>query len=185
MRPLDEEEMKTFFEKLAKYIGRNIRFLIDRKDGNYCFRMQKDRVYYASEKLVRRAQCVSRENLASLGVCFGKFTKTKKFRLEITALEFLAKFAQYKIWIKPGGVMSYLYGNHVLKAHLGRITENTPKNQGVVFFSMGDVPLGFGVSAYSTKECRKLQGTAIVAFHQADVGQYLRSEDSLTSFSAT
>ncbi|GAB5353350.1 hypothetical protein AAMO2058_000029500 [Amorphochlora amoebiformis] len=184
MRPLTEEEMKTFFEKLAKYIGRNIRFLLDRKDENYCFRLHKDRVYYASEKLVRKAQCIPRENLAAIGTCFGKFTKTHKFRLEITCLDYLARFAQYKIWIKPAGVMSYLYGNHVLKAHLGRITENTPKNQGVVYFSMGDIPLGFGVSAYSTKECRKVEGTAIIAFHQADVGQYLRDEDSLTAFSS-
>jgi hypothetical protein len=52
MRPLTEEETTTFFKKLAKYIGRNIRHLIDRKDGNYCFRLHKDRVYYASEDLV-------------------------------------------------------------------------------------------------------------------------------------
>ena len=46
------------------------------------------------------------------------------------------------MWIKPGGEMSYLYGNNVLKAHLGRITENTPKYHGVVYFSMSDIPLG-------------------------------------------
>jgi len=103
MRPLTEEETTTFFEKLAKYIGRNIRFLLDRKDENYCFRLHKDRVYYASEKLVRKAQSVPRENLGCLGTCFGKFTKSKKFRLEITCLEYLARFALYKIWIKPAG----------------------------------------------------------------------------------
>ena len=37
--------------------------------------------------------------------------------------------------------MPFLYGNHVLKAHLGRITEDTPEHQGVVVFSMSDVPL--------------------------------------------
>ena len=37
--------------------------------------------------------------------------------------------------------MPFLYGNHVLKAHLGRITEDTPEHQGVVIFSMNDVPL--------------------------------------------
>jgi 60S ribosome subunit biogenesis protein NIP7 len=63
--------------------------------------------------------------------------------------------------------MSYLYGNNVLKAHLGRITENTPKYQGVVFFSMADVPLGFGVTGSSTKDCKKLDSTAVVAYHQA------------------
>ena len=37
--------------------------------------------------------------------------------------------------------MPFLYGNHVLKAHLGRITEDTPEHQGVVVYSMNDMPL--------------------------------------------
>lgn len=37
--------------------------------------------------------------------------------------------------------MPFLYGNHVAKAHLGRITEDTPEHQGVVVFSMNDTPL--------------------------------------------
>ena len=45
------------------------------------------------------------------------------------------------MWIKPNGEMPFLYGNHVLKAHLGRITEDTPEHQGVVVFSMNDIPL--------------------------------------------
>ena len=46
-----------------------------------------------------------------------------------------------KVWIKPNGEMPFLYGNHVLKAHLGRITEDTPEHQGVVVFSLNDVAL--------------------------------------------
>lgn len=38
---------------------------------------------------------------------------------------------------------------------------------------------GFGVAAKSTQECRHADATAIVAFHQADVGQYLRLENTL------
>lgn len=84
--------------------------------------------------------------------------------------------------------MPFLYGNHVLKAHLGRITEDTPEHQGVVVYSMSDVPLvritavrslawlslprylhfqGFGVTARSTVDTRKLDPTAILVFHQA------------------
>ena len=75
--------------------------------------------------------------------------------------------------------MSFLYGNHVLKSGLGRITENTPAYTGVVVYSMSDVPLGFGVSAKSTAECRALDPGSVVAFHQGDVGEYLRAEDEL------
>lgn len=44
---------------------------------------------------------------------------------------------------------------------------------------MGDTPLGFGVAAHSTADCRKLDPTAVVAFHQADIGEYLRDEENL------
>jgi ribosome biogenesis protein Nip4 len=46
-----------------------------------------------------------------------------------------------QVWIKPPGELPFLYGNHVVKAHLGRITEDTPEHQGVVVFSMSDIPL--------------------------------------------
>ncbi|KAJ3322036.1 ribosome biosynthesis protein nip7 [Boothiomyces sp. JEL0866] len=179
MRPLTEEETKTFFEKLAKYIGRNITLLIDRPDEPYCFRVQKDKVYYVSEAVMKKATAVKRKDLLSLGTCFGKFSKTGKFRLGVTALDYLSQFAKYKVWIKPSGEMSYMYGNHVLKAHLGRITEDTPEHQGVVIYTMNDIPIGFGVTAKSTADCRKLDPTAICVYHQTDIGEYLRDEDTM------
>ncbi|KAJ3366061.1 60S ribosome subunit biogenesis protein nip7 [Allomyces macrogynus ATCC 38327] len=175
MRPLTEDETKTFFEKLAKYIGKNITQLIDRPDDPHCFRLHKDRVYYVSESLMRRAVCIGRDELIALGACFGKFTKSGQFRLAITALDHLAQYAKYKVWVKPNGEMPFLYGNHVLKAHLGRISDDTPEHTGVVVFNMSDIPLGFGVTAKSTSETRKMDPTAIVAYHQADVGEYIRS----------
>lgn len=38
---------------------------------------------------------------------------------------------------------------------------------------------GFGVSARSTADARKLDPTGIVTFRQADIGEYLREEDTL------
>ena len=84
-----------------------------------------------------------------------------------------------QVWVKPSAEMQFLYGNHVLKSGLGRITEGTPSYAGVVVYSMSDTPLGFGVTAKSTMECRALDPSGIVAFHQADVGEYLRAEDEL------
>ncbi|NXW48398.1 NIP7 protein, partial [Nyctiprogne leucopyga] len=180
MRPLTEAETRAVFEKLGRYIGENIQLLVDRPDGTYCFRLHRDRVFYLSEKLLKAAASIPRAGLVSLGTCFGKFTKTQKFRLSVTALDFLAPYAKYKVWVKPGSEQSFLYGNHVLKSGLGRITENTAQYQGVVVYSMADVPLGFGVAAKSTQECRKVDPMAIVVFHQADIGEYVRSEDTLT-----
>ncbi|CAL8126964.1 unnamed protein product [Orchesella dallaii] len=180
MRPLTEEETRLFFEKLAKYIGENIKVLIDRPDGPFCFRLHKERIYYVSEEIMKKAGNISRDNLVCLGTCLGKFTKTKKFRLHITALDYLAPYAQAKMWLKPTAEQQFLYGHNVMKSGLGRISENTQKYSGVVVYSMNDIPLGFGTAAKSTTECRHTDPGTIVCFHQADIGEYIRSEDTLT-----
>lgn len=48
---------------------------------------------------------------------------------------------QYKIWVKASAEQQFLYGNHVLKSGIGRMTENVEKYQGVVIYSMNDLPL--------------------------------------------
>lgn len=100
----------------------------------------------------------------------------------------------------------FLYGHHILKSGLGRITENTPRYSGVIVLSMSDVPLvstvsiililycgfrfaethefvclfqGFGKVAKSTAECKHTDPMTIVCFHQADIGEYVRSEENL------
>lgn len=74
------------FEKIANYIGENLQLLVNRTDGTYYFRLHIDWVYYVSE-ILKLAANISRDKLVSLGTCFGKFTKTHKFWLHITALE--------------------------------------------------------------------------------------------------
>ncbi|ESO83684.1 hypothetical protein LOTGIDRAFT_197143 [Lottia gigantea] len=179
MRPLTEDETKIFFEKLSKYIGDNIKLLLDRPDGNFCFRLQKDRIFYVREDIMKKATCVDPKHLLSIGTCFGKFTKTKRIRLHITALDYLAPYAKFKVWLKPNAEQQFLYGHHVMKAGLGRITENTSQYQGVVVYNMNDLPLGFGVAAKSTELCRQCDPMSIVVFHQADIGEYIRSEEML------
>jgi len=51
---------------------------------------------------MRKATNVARENLVSIGTCIGKFTKTKRFRLHITALDFMAPYAKVRVlcWLK-------------------------------------------------------------------------------------
>ena len=118
MRPLTEDESKAVFTKLANYIvrvqcysslnavqglmmkdvqGKNLVHLIDRPDEPYCFRLHRDRVFYVSESSMRLGISVARPNLVSLGTCFGKFSKSGKFKLHITALDYLAQYAKYKV----------------------------------------------------------------------------------------
>ncbi|KAM9059873.1 60S ribosome subunit biogenesis protein NIP7 homolog isoform 2-T2 [Megaptera novaeangliae] len=133
MRPLTEEEMRVMFEKIAKYTWENLQLLVDRPEGTYCFRMHNDRGYYVSEKILKLAANISGDKLVSLGMCFGKFTKTHKFRLHITALDYLAPYVKC-----------------------------------------------FGMAAESIQDCRKVDPMAIVVFHQADVGEYVWHEETLT-----
>lgn len=87
---------------------------------------------------------------------------------------------QYKVWVKQSAEMSFLYGNHVTKSGLARMTENTPQYAGVVVYNLQDIPLGFGVAAQSTDHCQSLDPTGNVVLHQADIGDYLRGlEDDM------
>jgi 60S ribosome subunit biogenesis protein NIP7 len=150
MRPLTDTETKTLFEKLANYTGRSLNNQLTdtapapggkAQPDRYVFRVQKDRVYYVRESLANLATSVAREALLSLGTCLGKFTKTGKFRMHITSLDVIAPHARYKVWVKANGEMPFLYGGHVVKAHVGRWSEDCPEHQGVVVLSMNDTPL--------------------------------------------
>lgn len=55
------------------------------------------RVYYLPVKTMHLATSVSRPNLIAMGTCFGKFSKSGKFKLTITCLDWLAKYAKYKV----------------------------------------------------------------------------------------
>jgi 60S ribosome subunit biogenesis protein NIP7 len=143
MRPLTEEETKTLFEKLASYTGPSLKALVqpNASGESYVFRLHQQRVYYVRSTIANLATSVARGNLLCLGICIGKFTKTGKFRMHITALEIIAPHARYKIWVRPNGEMPFLYGGNIVKAHVGRWSEDCPEHQGVVIFSMDDKPL--------------------------------------------
>ena len=149
MRSLTEAETKTLFSKLATYTGRSLNHLIDppSSDGilvpndRHVFRLHASRVYYLRLSIANLATSIARPNLLSLGTCLGKFTKTGKFRLHITALDAIAPHARYKVWVKRNGEMPFLYGGNVLKAHVGRWSEDCPEHQGVVVLGMDDTPL--------------------------------------------
>ena len=87
------------FEKLHKFIGKNIKSLVDGSlEEQNCLRLQKGRVYFVREDIMRRATNVARDKLVALGMCIGKFTHSGKFRLTVGSLDILARYAKYKVW---------------------------------------------------------------------------------------
>jgi 60S ribosome subunit biogenesis protein NIP7 len=67
---------------------------LEREDQKYCIFFHNERIYYAPEKVMRQAANLPKKEVISIGTCFGKFTKSNKFRLHITALDFLAPYAK-------------------------------------------------------------------------------------------
>ena len=55
LNPVNLQETKAVFEKLHKFLGKNIKHLVDRSDEPHVFRLHKNRVYYVRESLLRRA----------------------------------------------------------------------------------------------------------------------------------
>ncbi|KAJ5674549.1 uncharacterized protein N7477_004483 [Penicillium maclennaniae] len=174
MRQLTEEETKTLFSKLAHYTGRSLNSLVAPTDGGpqMVFRLQGSRVYYMPLSIANLATSIPRDNLLSAGTQIGKFTKTGKFRLNLTCLDVVAPHARYKLWIKANGEMPFLYGGNVVKAHVGRWSETAPSTV-VSLCTVRMIPL------LDSEEAKKLDPTGIVLFRQADVGEYLREEDTL------
>ncbi|XWS14067.1 hypothetical protein CRYUN_Cryun36dG0091700 [Craigia yunnanensis] len=172
------KKQQPYSKKLFEFTGNNLKNIVEnpshegpgKNPGRYCFRLHKNKVYYVSDSLVKRATNVARLKLASIGTCIGRFTHGGSFHLTIECLNLLAANAKHKVWLKPTSEMSFLYANHILKGGLGRITESIAPGDGVVIFSISVLSLGFGIAAKSTQDCRKLDPNAIVVLHQADIG---------------
>ena len=76
----------------------------------------------SSEEIMRKATNIARENLVSLGTCIGKFTKTRRFRLHITALDFMAPYA--KVLFPPVTIK----GNQILHRPAALTFDNYEKH---------------------------------------------------------
>jgi 60S ribosome subunit biogenesis protein NIP7 len=45
------------------------------------------------------------------------------------------------MWLKTSAEQQFLYGHNVMKSGLGRISESVDRYQGVILYSMNDLPL--------------------------------------------
>jgi len=179
MRPLSQKEAQIFFEKLAKFIGNNGKALIEKEDGTWTFRFHKQRVYYMRESLADLCPPFAHKLIHSAGICMGKYTKTGRFFVQVTALPVIANLSQYKVWLKSSSELGFLYGQHVLNEGIETMTEGTPKNAGVIVYNSNNMPIGLGVALQSSASRRLAAPTIMVVARQGDLGEYLRSESTL------
>ncbi|KAE8353757.1 hypothetical protein BDV28DRAFT_132533 [Aspergillus coremiiformis] len=184
MRPLTEPELRAVLEKLTVYVHSSVKDLLlpldnSSKPDRFVFRLSQSRVYYVRLSIANLATSIPRDQLLSCGTCLGRFTKSGKFRLHVTALSVIAPIARNKLYVRPNGVMPFLYGGNVVKAHISRWPQDCPEHSGVVVFDSDEIPLGFGIAAKSQAVLQRSGPTDIVCFRQADCGEYLRDEDTL------
>ncbi|KAI5150237.1 60S ribosome subunit biogenesis protein NIP7 [Enteropsectra breve] len=175
MRPLTSEEEEKVVQKLRHFIGDNANEMLKDKTLYY----SKQRVMLVSEHIFKAVAQIGKKQLASCGAIVGRFTKTNSFKITITGLYSLEKFALYKAWIKTSAEMNFLYGNNALKNHILRLSEEIPINAGVFVYNQHNIPLGFGISAVSPSSYMKARGGDIVVLNQADNGEYIRKETNI------
>lgn len=172
MRALKPEEEEQVMKKLHFFIGDNTKEIL--KDSSLY--NHKERVLLVSETLLKATSQISRKDLVSAGRIIGKFTKTGSFRITITAVNTLAEFALWRVWLKSSSEMNFLYGNNALKSHVQKLSENIPLNSGVFVFNHHNTPLGFGVMAVSPTSYARARGGDLAVLNQADNGLYIREE---------
>jgi len=183
MRPLTDDETKLVFSKLEKFVGRDgIKSMLSRPDETYSLRLHGKRVFYVSETQIRNATSFSRDKLVSLGTCVGKITHANRFHLTVHFLDVMAQFAKHKVWLKSSAEMSFLYGSHVTKVGIAKVSDGIPQYAGVVVFSSAATPvaLGFGVAAQPSDALGALEPTAVFVLNQGDIGEWLRGESLMS-----
>lgn len=176
MRALKEEEMEKVMKKLYLFIGDNSEKLLASTGLHY----HNGRAVLVSDSLHKGTSQISRKQIISCGTVLGKFTKTGSFRITITALHTLEKYALCRVWLKTSAEMNFLYENNALKSHIQKISESIPLNAGVFVYNHHGTPLGFGIMAVNPTSYERARSGDIVVLLQADNGQYVRDERAIS-----
>ena len=179
MRALKQHESEKLLAKLSKYLDASTTEVYAHNGQRWVFRIHKKKIFSLPAHMEKYTAQIDKKHLVAIGACVAKLTHSGNIRIIITALPLLSRHVTCKFWVKPNQEQAFLYGNNVTKNGLGRIADSALQHQGCVAYSMGDVPLGFGVTAQSAAQCRRCESNAIALFHEADIGEYIRNEDGL------
>ncbi|KAM0674016.1 ribosome biosynthesis protein nip7 [Gurleya vavrai] len=169
MRPLKPEENAIVIAKLNKFI---------KTPSLLELQFHNQKVILIHENILKNLASVSRNDLVGCGILIGKFTKTMKFHLTITATA-LSQYALNKVWVKNSAEMNFLYGNNILKAHVAKMSDDCRVNSYCFIFNHSDHCLGFGVLSKGKDDLAMCDGNSVVVMRIADCGEYLREQDAL------
>lgn len=176
MRELKSDENEKVIKKLEKFVGSNLPKIVNDQNKLY---LSEKLVLLINNKIYKKISNISRKNFISAGIMVGKFTRSNNFRISITFLDILSKYAINKVYVKNSAEMNVLYGNNVLKSHLVKIPENLKANESVVIFNTHDIPLGFGITSRSSMSLNIASHNTLSVIVQSDNGEYLRNESKM------
>lgn len=86
----------------------NLQLLVHRPKSTYFFQPPNNWVNCVRESILNLAANVSHDKLVSLGTCFGTFTDLQILVAHHNS-DYLAPYAKYKVWVKPGAEQSFLF----------------------------------------------------------------------------
>ncbi|KRH94216.1 Ribosome biogenesis protein NIP7 [Pseudoloma neurophilia] len=175
MRKLTNEEFKKIEDKLVKIIGNNIKDLF----GTYTAFLHLKNVFLLTENEFKKISNIPQKNIILVGKHLGKFTRSDRFFLKISALNILEQYASRKVWIKWSAEMNFLYGNNVSKSHVLKTSEDIGKNEVVFLYNPKDTLLGYGITTRDNRSFEKADHHSSYIIRQCDKGEFLREEQSI------
>lgn len=177
MRELKIEEARFLLTRLVKYKGKKlINFLKVNFISFLVFKVQKNRIFFSSLFLYSRIFNFAKKRIGSFGICIGRFSHSRKLKFLIPFLNLLLKNkGVFSAVLNGEGEKSFLFGKHVEKKNVSKISKNIFKNDGIVLFSKNKIPIGFGETLKSIVFIAKFDSKMILFINQGDTGLYVRS----------
>jgi len=177
MRELKTEEARILLSKLVKFKGKKlVNFLKINFFSFLVFKIQKKRIFFSSLSLYSRIFNFSKKRIGSFGICVGRFSHSKKLKFLIPLLNMLLKYkGLFSAFLKTEGEKSFLFGKHVEKKNVSKLSKNVFKNDGIVLFNKNKIAIGFGEALKSIVFIPKLDLRRILFVNQGDTGLYVRS----------
>ena len=126
--------------------------------------------------LAVRATNFSKKNLGSIGICIGRFTKIKKFKILIPFINLLLKYKNLlSVVLKENGEKIFLEGKHIGKENIKKISKKFSKNDCLLILNQRNIPLGLGECRKNSFFLKNSKKKDILILNQGDTGLYIRN----------
>lgn len=167
--------MKKVYQKLTSIIGTNTQAILNK----YTLYLHEKNVFLLTESEFKLLSNIPQKHIILAGKHLGRFTKSNRFFVKISAMNILEQYASKKVWIKWSAEMNVLYGNNISKSHVLKTSEDIGKNEIVFLYNPKDTLLGYGVTTRDMRSFEKADSHSSYIIRQGDMGEFLRNEQKI------